>query len=708
MADGINLGKAWVQIVPSAQGIQGSIAGVLDKESTTAGISAGKKFSSGLGSALKGGAGVMLAGTAAIGTAVVGLTKDLVSGTSQVAEYGDNIDKMSQKMGISAEAYQEWEAVMQHSGTSMETMKTSMKTLASAAETGKDAFEALGITQEELASMSQEDLFEATIAGLQNLDDETQRTYLAGQLLGRGATELGALLNTSAEDTQAMRDRVRELGGVMSEEAVKSAAAFQDQLQDMQTAFQGISRNLMTEFLPGITTVMSGLTEIFSGNSDEGLKQISSGIDDVVTKIGDNLPKITEVGMTIVESIAKAILDNLPKVLEAGTDIVFELVDFIIENAPSLLESLITGITMILDELVTALPELLPKIISLLVDLTLMIIEALPDILISLIEALPIIIESLLVDGIPELVEGLIRAVAILVTHYPEIIAAVIGAIPDIILAILTALGPIVDGLFELFMRAWETVKEIFADPGAFFSEKFQNAKDLIAQVWASIGEWASGVWEDIKGPFADIGGWFKEKFENAVQIIGTVLFQLPMIVINIKNRIFETFLDVYSRFTEIGGNIVEGIKNGIANAWESLKSWFSGLFDGLIGTAKDILGIHSPSRVFAEIGQNTVAGFDEGMETFGEGAENSVKSAIDDLANVDVPLLATDLSVNGEMTATANQPDMLSALNTIINLLQNGNNVNISLQGDAQGLFTAVRDQNRVYKRMNGESAFA
>jgi hypothetical protein len=57
-----------------------------------------------------------------------------------VASYGDNIDKMSQKMGMSASAYQEWDAVMQHSGTSMETMKSSMKTLANAAETGNDAF----------------------------------------------------------------------------------------------------------------------------------------------------------------------------------------------------------------------------------------------------------------------------------------------------------------------------------------------------------------------------------------------------------------------------------------------------------------------------------------------------------------------------------------------------------------------------------------
>ena len=51
----------------------------------------------------------------------------LAGAANGVADYGDHIDKMSQKMGLTAEAYQEWEAVMQHSGTSMDTMKASMK-----------------------------------------------------------------------------------------------------------------------------------------------------------------------------------------------------------------------------------------------------------------------------------------------------------------------------------------------------------------------------------------------------------------------------------------------------------------------------------------------------------------------------------------------------------------------------------------------------
>ena len=164
MAD---IGTAYVKIEPTAKGISGAI----EKEFGGAGATGASSFNKGFGSVI-GGVGKTLGGLAVTGgAAVAAITTKFVSASGEVASYGDNIDKMSQKMGMSASAYQEWDAVMQHSGTSMETMKSSMKTLANAAETGNDAFKELGFTQEQLASMSQEELFESTITALQNVDD---------------------------------------------------------------------------------------------------------------------------------------------------------------------------------------------------------------------------------------------------------------------------------------------------------------------------------------------------------------------------------------------------------------------------------------------------------------------------------------------------------------------------------------------------------
>ena len=327
------IAKAYVQIIPSMQGfgdtVKSTITGQTDSVAKTSGSSFGNHFLKAAGVGIKA-IGAMTAAAVAAGGA-------LVKGASDIAAYGDNIDKMSQKMGLTAEAYQEWDAVLQHSGTSIEAMQTGMKTLATAAETGNKAFEKLGITQEQLANMSQQDIFETTITALQNVEDTTQRTYLAGQLLGRGATELGALLNTSAEDTQAMRDRVHELGGVMSNEAVKAAADYQDSLQDMKTAFSGLTRGMLAEFMPGITKVMNGLTEIFSGNGDAGISMISDGINNLLNKISSEMPKFLETGTQIINMLVTALITNLPSIVENGVQIVVTLVGALISALPQLI-----------------------------------------------------------------------------------------------------------------------------------------------------------------------------------------------------------------------------------------------------------------------------------------------------------------------------------------------------------------------------------
>lgn len=334
----------------------------LDTSQYESGLNEGQQKAESFGSKVKN--GLVTAGkvgaqaVGAIATASVAMGAALVKGVSDVASYGDNIDKMSQKMGLSAEAYQEWDAVMKHSGTSMESMQASMKTLANAAETNNAAFKELGITEKELANLSQQELFEKTIESLQGVEDTTKRTYLAGKLLGRGATELGALLNTSAEDTQAMRDRVHELGGVMSDEAVKAAAHYQDSLQDMQTAFSGLSRNLMAEFMPSITTVMDGLTNIFAGDTDSGLAMIDQGITNLFKKLNTELPKFIEVGTGIINSIVTALINNLPAIVENGVQIIVSLVTALIQNIPQIIAAIPQIIMAIVNGLRAGWPQI--------------------------------------------------------------------------------------------------------------------------------------------------------------------------------------------------------------------------------------------------------------------------------------------------------------------------------------------------------------
>ena len=487
------IAKAYVQIIPTTKDMGSNLTSALDGELGSAGEKGGKTWSAAFGGAAKGAVTAVTAvtgATVAMGTAVV-------KSASATAAYGDNIDKMSQKMGMTAEAYQEWDAVMQHSGTSMETMKASMKTLANAAESGNAAFETLGITEEELATLNQQELFERTIAGLQNMEDGTQRTYVAGQLLGRGATELGALLNTSAEDTQAMRDRVHELGGVMSNEAVKAAAAYQDSLQDMQTAFQGLSRGLTQEFLPGITTTMDGLAELFTGNGETGLALISQGIDGLLGNLTEQLPKFMEIGLGIVESLATALIDNLPKLAETAIPIITELAKHLIQNLPKIIEAGTEILFALIDGIIDALPELIPAV----VEVTLTIVEKLtePDTLMKLIDAAFQIIGAV--------AEGLIKALPTLIEKVPTIIGnliqAILGFLPQLLESGVKLVVELAKGLLQGVGNVVKAIGDVLGKIRDAIMEKVQQAKqwgaDLIQNFVGGITSRMSGLMGTVK-----------------------------------------------------------------------------------------------------------------------------------------------------------------------------------------------------------------
>ena len=373
---------------------------VLDSSEYDKGLDESEEKASGFGDKLKGalatGAKVGGAALAAAGTAAAALGKELVEGVGNLATYGDNIDKMSQKLGMSREAYQEWDAIMQHSGTSIESMSASMKTMSAAAESGSDAFEKLGISQDEVANLSKEDLFSRVISGLQGMEEGTERTYIASQLLGRGATELGALLNTSAEDTEAMRQRVHELGGVMSDEAVQSAAAYQDSLQDMQTAMTGLKNGILADFLPSFTMVMDGLTEIFSGDSGTGVGMIKEGITSIGETISDALPEIVSKGGEIVSGLLQAIIDGLPMFLDTGFQILGQMISGISANLPNILSTIISVATQMLSSLIQRLPEFLAMGVQFLGSLISGIVQAIPDVLSSIGELVGDMVDSFL------------------------------------------------------------------------------------------------------------------------------------------------------------------------------------------------------------------------------------------------------------------------------------------------------------------------
>lgn len=507
----------------------------LDTSEYNEGLEGAEKSASSFGANLKKGigvaAGVTTAAITATTAATVAGTKAFVEGVSNVAQYGDRIDKLSQKMNLSAESFQEWDFIMQHAGTSIESMQASIKTLSSAAETGNEAFEKLGLSQEEIANMSGEELFSATITALQNVESETERTYLAGQLLGRGATELGALLNMSAEETEEMRSQVHELGGVLSDDAVKNAAAFQDSLQNMQTSFTGLKNSMLTEFLPSFSTVMDGLSLVFSGDSEQGLGMIEQGVNDLADNIAEVAPRFIQIGGTILTSLSGAIIDNLPILLSTGAEAISQIGLGIINNLDTILPAIFGVIEIIGGTLIDHEEEILNAGVGVLMMLVNGIAEHADEIAPTIVGVIHTMVSVLtspdvavpLIEGglqiIAGLASGLAEATPELVSMIPEIIAnlilTLIEVAPELGETVLSLLGSLAESILGsivgLMGMSWEEVggglDTIFAGVGQFFSDIFSNIGGFFSDIVSDAGSFISDVWIGISGGLDDIIG---------------------------------------------------------------------------------------------------------------------------------------------------------------------------------------------------------
>ena len=590
------IGKAYVQIVPSALGISDSIAKEIDAGSV--GSKAGSDFASSMGSMIKGSAAVITGAVAAVTGAAVGAGKAIWDSAKSVAAYGDNIDKMSQKMGISAQAYQEWDFVMQHSGTSMESLKASMKTLANAAEGNNAAFKELGISTKDLANMSQEDLFSSVIAGLQEVDDTTQRTYLAGQLLGRGATELGALLNMSAEETANMKQEIHDLGGVLDDTAVKNAATFQDTLQNLTVASDGLKTSLVSNLLPSITTVMNGFTGLITG-ADGADKKISSGVESLIRNISTGMPQALEAITSVVSgvasvmpelvvSISDAIISALPQLGETFLQIGSSAMEALGSVIPQALKSGIELILQLANGITQAIPRMLPAIVSLVLDIGKMLVDSAPRLLNAALLLVKTLAENIAANAV-NLVTGAIALITQLEVFIIENLPMIIKTAVEIVLALVEGLTSpeAIDQLIGAYVLLVTSLVDAVTD----------NLGEILETGLVMIGALAKGLME--------------------------ALPELLMIVPKIYKSIFDKLTSM--DWASIGKNMLLGIKNGLLKAKDTLLKAIKDLCTECWSSVKSFFGIASPSKLMTYAG--TMIG--EGLALGIEGQQKTVTDAM-------------------------------------------------------------------------------
>ena len=642
----MELAKAYVQIIPSADGIKGKITEAIGGEANSAGESFGKKMvgaikniivAAGIGKAISS----ALNEGAALQQSLGGIETLFKDSADKVKQNAANAFKTA---GMSANEYMEL------------TTSFSASLLSSLSN---DTSKAADIA--DMATVDMSDNMNKMGSNMEDIKNAYQGfakqnyTMLDNLKLGYGGTktEMERLL-ADAQKISGVKYDISNLSdvysaihviqgelGITGTTAKEAAITFSGSFAAMKAAAKNVIGNLtlgndirgpLMDLQETVHTFLIGNLFPMVGNILQSLPQVlSTSLSFVVRSmniISDNADQIVEQGMQFVSSLVTGIITNIPYLLEAAWNLVESLGSAIL-NADwiTMAQNVISNIR---DGLDVAAGEILGTDGNIIASVADAIIENLP----TLCEKSTQITTSI-ANGILENLPTLITTAGNLVTKfYEKIIQMLPTVLNSGVQMLLKLVSGIVNNLPKIIDSALQAVSRFISTIGKNLPKFLQSGIEII-------GKLAAGL----------------------IRAIPDLVGKIPQIITSIKNA----FLNV--DWWSIGKNIISGIANGLRNAgsqlWEAVK--------GVLGSFKDkvlsFFGIHSPSTWGIYVGEMVDAGIANGIS----GDLNVVKNATDKLLNTTAKPFTTDLIAKSSSTVTFTKEDnqIIDRLDGILSVLE-------------------------------------
>ena len=216
-----------------------------------------------------------VAGGVAVGTALTKMAeKALDMGRDMVmsfSEVGSQFFDMSAKTGMSVEALSALKFVAEQSGTSLDAIGIAAKKMNSAiyelgtgAVGAKENFAALGLSLADLQGKGVDESFAMITSRLADVGDKSTQSALAVKLFGKSGTDILPMLADGAAGLEAMKEKARELGLVMSTEAAMKADAVGDAMDALKAQMGGVAITIGAALAPAILNIANGLSALVS------------------------------------------------------------------------------------------------------------------------------------------------------------------------------------------------------------------------------------------------------------------------------------------------------------------------------------------------------------------------------------------------------------------------------------------------------------
>lgn len=260
---------------------------------------------------------------AALAAAVVEVEKALVDLTLEQSKHATEVTNLSRTMGMTTEAYQEWDYVLKTVGSSAEAAQGDISMLAEKAQdaaTGSgeaaELFAQLGIKVKDSQGTfkSQSELFDEVITKLSRMKDETERNAIASKLLGSTGEKIIPLLDKGAAGLEEAKKMAHEFGVVMDEETLAALNDVTLAVNNFDAAGEGLKNTIAKGMAPSVENLTQKGTDLFvrlqEAAEGSGILEVFGALLDVVSALEplfDVLFGTAEDGVPVLQTLALAL-----------------------------------------------------------------------------------------------------------------------------------------------------------------------------------------------------------------------------------------------------------------------------------------------------------------------------------------------------------------------------------------------------------------
>lgn len=583
--NGTQLGKAYVQIVPSMQGLASELRrafGDSMPDGHKFGSSLGGKVVSGFGSTIKKGFALAAkAGIATISAASAGIGAIVKSSASAYADYEQNIGGIETLFKDNADTIVKYasEAYKTAGISANDYMQNVTSFSASLLQgLGGDTAQAAEIANEAMVDMSDNaNKMGTDISSIQNAYQgfaKQNYTMLDNLKLGYGGTqsEMARLINDSGVLGDSIKVDEKTVNSVSFDKMIEAIHKVQTDLDITGTT----SKEAATTVSGSLGSVKAAWANLMAGMGDKNadLKNLIKEMVSTVKTFAKNIlpvikqalsgvtTLISELAPDIAAELPQLVSDLLPQLIEAGTQIFQALVKGISDNIGTITQAAITAITTIATALIQNTGPLVQALATIITTIAQALPTILPGLINAIVEQIPTVIQAV-IDCMPAIIDGTIQIVTAIAEALVDNIDLIIDGAVQIIDALTMSLSDS-DTAAKLAQSALEII-------GTLTMELLKNLPDILADGILIAVELIKGIAQGMVDYFAPVS-----------DALSDMLIDLT-----------DWFSRKWNDFKEWGSDMIQAFIDGIKEKWQSLKDTVC----DVASSVKDFLGFSEPDK---------------------------------------------------------------------------------------------------------------